>query len=108
VASAFKLKLPALPTLNSKVLGSVSICSSPDALAKNLVAETNVTDPSPGDFVGLTFTYDIADDFSGKQNYDCTINGFLPYSASYSLCGVSASWAGGAGIELPIFRGVTT
>lgn len=99
MASAFKVSLPSLPTLNNKVLGSVSVCSSPDALAKNLVADTNITDPSVGDFVGLTFIYDIADDFEGKQNYDCTINGFLPYSASYSLCGVSTRRVGGLGTQ---------
>ena len=57
------MKLPELPTLNQKnALGAVSICSSGSALAKNLIATTNVTSPKVGDFVGLTFEYDIASD----------------------------------------------
>ena len=61
---AIELKSVTAPVglVDETIYGTVSVCSDPDALATNLVASSNSTSPKVGDYVGLTFTYDIAED----------------------------------------------
>jgi hypothetical protein len=64
----------------------VSICSAPNALAKNLAVTVSTDTPTKGEMVVTTFDFDLdAPIVSGTAYYDVTLNGF-PYSANAPLC----------------------
>jgi hypothetical protein len=67
-------------------LTGVAVCSSPNALAKNLAISISTDTPAKGEVVTTTFDFDLdAPIVSGTAYYDVTLNGF-PYSASAPLC----------------------
>ena len=43
-----------------KFVGDVTSCSTASDLGKNFVPSTNVTDPVVGEYLGLTFDFDLA------------------------------------------------
>jgi len=67
-------------------LTGVSVCSTPNALAKNLAVTLSTDTPAKDEVVYTTFDFDLdAPILSGTAYYDVTLNGF-PYSASAPLC----------------------
>lgn len=67
-------------------LTGVSICSSPNALARNFVASISTDTPAKGENVTTVFDFDLDYPIAGgTAKYAATLNGF-PYSASAPLC----------------------
>jgi len=67
-------------------LTGVAVCSSPNALAKNLAVTLSTDTPAKDQVVVTTFDFDLdAPIVAGTAYYDVTLNGF-PYSASAPLC----------------------
>lgn len=73
-------------SLRSGILTSTSICSSADALAKNLVVTSTPDTPTKGENVTTTFDFDLDEVISdGTAYYEAVYNG-LPYSSQAPLC----------------------
>lgn len=73
-------------SLRSGIVTSTSICSSADALAKNLVVTSSPDFPTKGENVTTTFDFDLDEVVSGgTAYYDAVYNG-LPYSSQAPLC----------------------
>lgn len=73
-------------SLRSGILTSTSICSSADALAKNLAVASSPETPVKGENVTTTFDFDLDEVISdGTAFYEATYNG-LPYSSQAPLC----------------------
>ena len=68
------------------ILSAVAICSSPNALARNLAVSISTDTPLKGENVTTTFDFDLSSPITGgTAHYSATLNGF-PYTASAPLC----------------------
>lgn len=73
------------------VLAVAKICSSPDALAKNLVVGLSTDTPTIGQNVTTTFDFDLdAPVIDGTAYYSATLNGLGPFTSQAPLCDETA------------------
>ena len=71
-----------------QVFNGISICSSSDSLAKNLVVTISPDPPIVNQEAYLTFEYDLvgSDITGGTIDYNAIINGFFPSDSTEDLC----------------------
>ena len=73
------------------VLAVAKICSSPNALAKNLIVGLSTDTPTIGQNVTTTFDFDLdAPIIGGTAYYSATLNGLGPYTSQALLCDETA------------------
>jgi len=73
------------------VLAVAKICSSPNALAKNLIVGLSTDTPTIGQNVTTTFDFDLdAPIIGGTAYYSVTLNGLGPYTSQAPLCDETA------------------
>jgi hypothetical protein len=73
------------------VLAVAKICSSPNALAKNLVVGLSTDTPTIGQNVTTTFDFDLDGPIiDGTAYYSATLNGLGPFTSQASLCDETA------------------
>jgi hypothetical protein len=73
------------------VLAAAKICSSPNALATNLVVGLSTDTPTSGQNVTTTFDFDLAAPVvGGTAYYSATLNGMGPFTSQAPLCDETA------------------
>ena len=84
------------------VLAVAKICSSPNALAKNLVVGLSTDTPTIGQNVTTTFDFDLdVPIIDGTAYYSATLNGLGPFTSQAPLCDETAK----AGDSCPLLPG---